>query len=362
MIELDKHIEHLLLQSDCVIVPGLGGFVASHVTAWYDHNDNMFIPPYRTLGFNPKLNINDSLLAQSYTETYDISYPEAYNRIEREVEELKQHIANNGSYELNDIGTLYLNDDGNIEFTPCEAGILTPGLYSFSSFEMAMLAQSEEEDDEATTSGGDLYVPNTLLKERSGITDNEHIGAGRGKLIKLSAIRNLVAAVIAVFLFFALGTPVNEHSNVITSNMDGGLIQQLIQNGYKSIKETGNRPKLTVPSKTTNKDNRTNEECDNAARPKAKPHPNALTEVEKGQQNQYYCLVLASRVAKANALSFVKELKQKGFNEAEMLTENNKSTKVVYGHYMTQNEAFNSLNKLKDTEYFHDAWVYQVKD
>ena len=126
VIELERHIEILLLKSDCVIVPGLGGFIASHEAARFDEADSMFIPPVRTLGFNPKLSINDSLLVQSYSEAYDLSYPEAYNRIENEVNELRQHIANNGSYELCDIGTLYLNDDGNMEFTPCEAGILTP--------------------------------------------------------------------------------------------------------------------------------------------------------------------------------------------------------------------------------------------
>ena len=113
MIELDRHIEILLLSNDCVIVPCLGGFVASHVSARYDDNDNMFIPPLRTLGFNAKLNVNDSLLVQSYAETYDISYPEAYTRIENEVNELKQHLANNGSFMLNGIGTLYMNKEGN---------------------------------------------------------------------------------------------------------------------------------------------------------------------------------------------------------------------------------------------------------
>ena len=78
VIELDRHIEILLLDNDCVIVPGFGGFVAHHVEARYDKSDNSFLPPLRSLGFNPHLkNINDSLLAQSYVEAYDISYPEA---------------------------------------------------------------------------------------------------------------------------------------------------------------------------------------------------------------------------------------------------------------------------------------------
>ncbi|MBR1687696.1 MAG: SPOR domain-containing protein, partial [Prevotella sp.] len=126
MIELARHIEILLLSNDCVIVPNLGGFVAHHVVASYDSDDRMFLPPLRTLGFNPQLKLNDSLLVQSYIEAYDISYPEALRRIEDEVEELKQQLSDNGSYELTDIGVLSVNEEGHYLFAPCEAGILSP--------------------------------------------------------------------------------------------------------------------------------------------------------------------------------------------------------------------------------------------
>ena len=88
MIELAKHIEILLLDNDCVIVPDFGGFMAHHVDAVYDTEEGLFLPPRRTLGFNPQLYINDSLLAQSYVEAYDLSYPDAIQRIESEVREI----------------------------------------------------------------------------------------------------------------------------------------------------------------------------------------------------------------------------------------------------------------------------------
>ena len=66
MIELDRHIEILLLSNDCVILPNFGGFMAHHVEARHDDSDGAFLPPLRTIGFNPKLTLNDSLLAQSY--------------------------------------------------------------------------------------------------------------------------------------------------------------------------------------------------------------------------------------------------------------------------------------------------------
>ena len=47
MIELTKHIEHLLLENDCVIVPELGGFIAHHQPAHYEEAEGIFLPPMR---------------------------------------------------------------------------------------------------------------------------------------------------------------------------------------------------------------------------------------------------------------------------------------------------------------------------
>ena len=121
VIELERHIEILLLDNDCVIVPEFGGFMAQHTNARYSEVDNTFLPPIRTIGFNPQLKINDSLLAQSYVEAYDISYPEALRRIEQEVEEIRQILSTEGIFELRDIGTLRLNAAGNYEFEPKQA-------------------------------------------------------------------------------------------------------------------------------------------------------------------------------------------------------------------------------------------------
>ena len=83
MIELTKHIEILLLENDCVIVPGLGGFIAHHQPAHYEEDEGVFLPPTRTVGFNPQLTMNDGLLTQAYMQTYHTDFPDA--RLERYV-------------------------------------------------------------------------------------------------------------------------------------------------------------------------------------------------------------------------------------------------------------------------------------
>lgn len=362
MIELERHIEILLLRNDCVIVPGLGGFIASHIPATYDERDCLFLPPQRTLGFNPKLKINDSLLVQSYTEAYDISYPDALNRISGEVNELKQIIYNEGSYELCDIGTLYLNNDGNLEFKPCEAGILTPDLYSLSSFEM-----KREEDDSNISKVNDVCHENRAnsdrttatvtfstsplnyrIKENDVLEEKFNESSNNTPSTKIKLFKSVLAVFIAIITFFAWSSPINNNNKIIQmGNMDNGIIHNLIKNSYNNI--TKENIQLKKESKADiNSKNISNKSVQ------------APEELKSVKQDKYFCIVLASRVTKKNADAFVTKLTTKGY-EASTLIEGNKSIKVVYGKYKTRNDAYNALNDLRGNEFFYDAWVYQIK-
>lgn len=339
VIELDRHIEILLLSNDCVIVPGLGGFMTHHVQAHYDSVDQMFLPPLRTLGFNPQLTMNDSLLVQSYIEAYDISYPEALRRIESEVEELKQHIDAAGYYELNDIGELALNEEGKYVFTPCEAGILTPELYGLSGFEMKTIAQAEpvaaeeKHEEEKETS--------PVLVNLTNDEDDE-----RALVIKISWIRNTVAIAAAILAFFLMTTPVS-NSDSTQVNMGGLNNPLLVSKPHKPAIKAETALKITPDTTVVNKTVAEVKKDSVAAQPEA---------IKTG-----YCIVLASYVSMKNAKAFVEELHKRGFSEAEIFIRN-KVTRVVCGHFETLNAAYNRLNNVRDNKGFEEAWVLKLKD
>lgn len=342
MIEIDRHIEILLLNNDCVIVPGLGGFMTHHVEARYDTDDQIFLPPLRTLGFNPQLTMNDSLLVQSYIEANDISYPEALRRIENEVEELKQHIDAAGYYELNDIGELSRNEDGKYLFTPFESGILTPELYGLSTFEMKPIATAES-TAKTKTETEEKATP--VLVNLT--TDNEEEDDERTLVIKMSWIRNTVAVAAAVLAFFLMTTPIS-NSNSIQINMGGLNNPLLVSRPHKPAVKSDTALKIVATDSTV--------------------ASKAVAEVKKdsiGAQpdvmNTGYCLVLASHVSMKNAQAFVEELHKRGFTEAEIFVRNN-VTRVVCGHFDTMNAAYNRLNHLRDNKGFEEAWVLKLKD
>ena len=363
VIELERHIEILLLNNDCVIVPDLGGFMAHYSEAHYDDRDQMFLPPMRTLGFNPALKMNDSLLAQSYIEAYDISYPEAILRIEDEVSELRQHIENEGSYELNDLGILKMNEYGNYEFEPCEAGILTPTLYGLSTVEMEPLVNMTSSFVEATTrpikveSILENDAKETVHEEKAQeveMSSSYYKDDNDDKVhIPVSVLRNIMAAAIAIFGFFLISTPLNNGSSKEMSmlNFDTETLTRILPKatiqGNAEVKgmkasEVHNDAVVKYDNETTDNINK------------------EIVSVEREKTVPYYTLVLASQVSKKNASLYVEKLHKAGFNEAKIFTSHS-STRVIFNRYKTEAEAYNALREMREYTEFHEAWVYQVK-
>ena len=371
MIELERHIEILLLSNDCVIVPHLGGFMTHHIEARYDEHDSMFLPPLRTLGFNAQLNINDSLLVQSYIEAYDISYPEALQRIEDEVEELKQHLQNEGSYELNDIGVLTLNDDGNYVFTPCEAGILTPALYGLSSFEMKPLPSTAQvvkaepqkpEQPEETTQQPTAQIIDLHEETTEEEVENDDDDVVR---IKFSWIRNTVAvaAILLAIFFLAMPTGKTDMMQRTISNINNGLLFGMMSEDTNMSKieiqrkvESGKRKENTLSTDsaliaTAGSD--TKSASDSAANTNLTPHSTLHT------PQKTYCIVLASYVSMRNANSFIERLQKQGYDQAEVFERNN-IRRVIYGHYPSEEAAHEDLRRFHRHSETAEAWLMEL--
>ena len=365
VIEIERHIEILLLDNDCVIVPGLGGFTAHHVEARFDESDDVFLPPLRTLGFNQQLKINDSLLVQSYIEAYDISYPEALRRIEGEVEELRQRLANDGYYEMTDIGVLEMNEDGNIIFTPCEAGILTPELYGLSSFEMQPLMAEESTTSASSTQVQKQNVEPTPItttvfdqvgqKEETSANDagqdtDTDEDAEKTICIKVSWLRNAgIAAAAALLLFF--------------------VIFPMSHSGLKNV-NIGDFNGTSFFSKLMPKDSQMNNINISEIKASAKDSSrqsvkdsvkDSIKGIEPKVKSDTFCIVLASCIPQKNAERYVEQLHKKGFDKAYAMV-NNKMVRVIYGNYTSETDAYNDLQKIRSKDEFEQAWILKKKN
>lgn len=96
---------------DCVVVPGLGSFMTNDEPARYDSVNQEFIPPRRSIGFNPEVRHNDAMLAGSISRLLKVSYEAARSRIDTEVSSLRYQLQLSGEVPFGRLGMLFRGEN-----------------------------------------------------------------------------------------------------------------------------------------------------------------------------------------------------------------------------------------------------------
>lgn len=385
MIDLARHIEILLLDNDCVIVPDFGGFIAHYQPARYVKEENLYLPPVRTIGFNPQLVMNDGLLVQSYMQAHQTDFPDATRIIGKEVQELKETLYKEGHAEIHGLGILHCNIHNTYEFRPNEDGVLSPALYGLSSFSINYLKEKS-----STVTLGQEILLKPLSKKRKTYINRRWLG-------------NAVAVAAAVILFFFLSVPVEntyvDNGNYASLGTDGlfdairsqSLATTLVavpakqQDTKKTVTQvpvkkavaTSTEPKslkpvavrvekVAAPKVEVKKETPKTEEANVkpavvAAKPvptKEQPAVPAKNETATGKQKYY--IVVASLATAADAQQSLNSFKQKGFNDASIIEGNGRYRLSLCG-FADQAAAYKKLNELKQSETYKTAWVLNSK-
>lgn len=381
MIELAQHIEVLLLENDCVIVPGLGGFVAHYTPAMRVAEENVFLPPTRIIGFNPQLKMNDGLLVQSYMAVYDTDFSDATRIVEKEVAYIFTALHEDGKVDLPNIGELRYSIHGIYDFAPYDHKITTPYLYGLDSFEMQELAELKKPYMEKTIR---YSVPVVLedKKRRVEIKFNR------------SYLSNAVAMIAVVALFFFLSTPI-ENTEVV----EGNYAQLLPNELFEMIEKESLAINPIVVSRKADTP-KTSAQKNTGQKAKKKVVPVAVREVKVGQANaqnapvvsqpkqqaaevsssasatiksevqkttagtvapslvsaQKYHVIIASVGTEKDAEAMAKQLIEKGYPHAKAIVGDGKM-RVSIESCGTETEAYQALNRVRQNETYKNAWV-----
>lgn len=319
MVELSRHIERLLLDYDCVIVPGLGGFVTQYVPARWLEEESLFLPPYRTVGFNPKLVLNDGLLVQSYMQAYDSSYPETQALIDEAVADMKECLQQKGSYELGGIGRLVSKLDGGYEFEPCEAGVLSPELYGLYSF---TIGRAERDAAEGETAAETPAKKPKVKKKVYTFNVNREF------------VNYVAAAVVALFFYFLWAIPLSD--DICSTKGEASFCSPVFPAAVKKAVPAATPEKVSV--------------SENAPALPAKAEP---------VSSEAYTIVLASAVSRKNADLYVAQLQEAGLQKAVVYVKR-KMVRVVYGSYADEGEAYGELSRLRKSPLVSDGWVMKL--
>lgn len=363
MIELAQHIETLLLENDCVIVPGFGGFVAHYSPATRVKEENIFLPPTRTIGFNPQLKLNDGVLVQSYMSAYDTSFADASRIVEKEVNEFIGLLHEEGKARLDNIGEIQYNIYGNYEFVPYDYKITTPSLYGLDSFEMHELSVLQQKEK--------VWIPAHPEKEKKTFEIS----------INRAYLRNAAAMIAAIVLFFAFSTPVentdvqkNNYAQLLPSELFEQIEKQSVVVTPVYVKsEAMQQAKKLSATTSTSSSTKTSSTKKNTADKISKPI--AVREVKVAKQetaatasatapavkspesaNHPFHIIVAGGISLKDAEAIATQLKSKGFANAKALNMDGK-VRVSISSFDNRNEATKQLLELRKNETYKNAWL-----
>ncbi len=350
MIELARHIELLLLSKDCVIIPDFGGFVTHYCPARWNPEDHCYLPPSRTIGFNPQLKMNDGLLVQSFMTAYNTSFSDATRIVAGKAGELTDHLQRSGKAELGQVGELSYGIDGTYLFRPFEYPLLTPALYGLSGFTIHELTD----------------IPQPAIHRSHGPAVSSS-----GKTIRLVPryIREAAAVAAAIILSFFLSTPA-ENTYVESGNyarlFPGNRVETAISESLAHILVGNEQPHTQQRNPITVKEVKVTAEVPVPAHTPAvvireetaigitTPQPD--TPVAPGNSTGTYKIIVGSMSTERDAEKLVLELTGKGYPHASVVKGDGR-IRVSIMAFDTREEANRHLVPLREEPEYENAWL-----
>lgn len=405
MISIAKHIEILLLDHDCVVIPEFGGFITSYVSSETQIGQDekcLYSPPCRTIRFNPALRTNDGVLVQSYMLAYDATYIAAEKQLELDVNELCNELDSKGSYSFPGIGVIHRDLYGNLSFEASDSYSKSPSLYGLPSLELKPYALVAKENVIKEELGKTTILPvmSENLTPAIGKEETQTSAIGKGKSgTKIKAISNRlvdisISAAAAVLLFLSVSYPAMTHTDMTGVKVAGPVAPSYNYSQTVQNKHASEEPKVidSLSTKLTNAEKSYDVLPEHAAESTAEleaekeqtPCTNdtkATVGEKSGTKNtastqdtkhessaqiqkpelgkSCFTIVLASYVSKVNAEEYIANLKKAGFSEGRY--EKTKSvSRILYSKYQTKEQAQSALNKLRaESESFAEAWVME---
>lgn len=184
MVRPDQYICELLFTNDCVIIPGLGGFVSNTRSTFLNPSQHTFTPPSKKVAFNSSLRTNDGLLAHYISQEENITYHEANEVISAYVDDVFRKLALGEQISIDEVGTLSMDLERNLQFEPEQNAN-----FLLSSFGMTSLHSPaiKREDTPMEVVKGDKQPGRTPVKRKTKLW----------KIIELVP----AAAVLAIMIF-----------------------------------------------------------------------------------------------------------------------------------------------------------------
>lgn len=339
MNTLARHIELLLAEHECVIVPGLGGFISRYMPSKRVEEDNVFLPPRCIIAFNPQLTINDGLLVQSYMEERSMSYVEACTIVEHEVNDLINRLHERGGVTLEHVGILHCAFNGTYSFSPFDDEAFSAEFYGLSKFEIHALKTR----------------PQTIITSHTPIapSPNNRIRRHTLRRKRFTGVWQTVVLIIVVLGCFLMPTPIR-NTDVEPNNLARLLPQELFESYvHRSVAMT---PVEMVGKSITHPVVDIEVEQEPEIQISEEPSPSIQDSEVVNTSVARYHVIVASMATEQAAYEMANQLKDKGYANAKAIIGDGRM-RVSINSLQTEAEAYRYIVSLQNAGIFKDAWV-----
>ena len=313
MTNIQRHIQYLVATSDCVIIPGWGGLIACYTPAHVD--GSRFMPPSRSVVFNPSLTHDDGMLASSICRREGVSFETARDEIASEVASMRSTYDACGSLSLPRIGTFSRLPDSTMRFDADPSGIA-----GARYFALPPVIVADESANQSTATATEVSAPNLLQRESIG-----------KRVLR-------IAAFVAILLGLArtLSTPMSVNFNRKADFAAVGASPAQHQQ-HAMEKPVNVQLVLCIPDSTI-------------SIVPTSSRPTVQTQLEE----PHYYLVIGSLDSKKQAERWM----SRRTDTAIGIVERNGRYRVYAATGSTLNEAFQLKNDPDFSRRYPDAWVY----
>jgi len=164
-MKIARYIGDLLYDYECVVIPGLGGFLTNDKSASIQPNTHHFHPPFKQVMFNAYLKTNDGLLVNYIAREENISYKEAKAQVDKFVYLCDNALKSGKRINFHKVGSLYLNKNEKIVFEQADTINYNADAFGLTGFVSPAIrrANAEEKLREVVGVGHEKKV--TVAKE-----------------------------------------------------------------------------------------------------------------------------------------------------------------------------------------------------
>jgi len=280
-VDVKAIIRELLIEHDCVIIPGFGGFIANNSVARYERVTGTFYPPVRKISFNRNLTHNDGLLISRISRSSGLNYGDARRIVDEFAGDIMARLEKRNRVLFDHIGAFTTNYENSVQFEPEADMNYLSGSYGLESFQCYPLKEYD-------------------LRKR--VTRSFHRDPARQIQVRKTLLRAAIAIpVIALTILVPLKTDL--FRTKVESLALNPLVTAEFENNRKAVDESAEI--ISVPEEKT--------AIDEMPLPEFKqPVPEEKQPLTAGSKR--YGIVTGSFRSEENARTHIEMLKAEGFN------------------------------------------------